>query len=190
MSLYKYLGRIFNLLMLLALPSLSWAGTYSPTVGVTSFQESLSLGNGANSDHVTANYFGNSIGVNYLGRWFHEGDTATEFDLAAGWANTGALAGPAPYSAGNQISWVGEAFSVRHVFEVADTVNIETGPLLLARQISWPNSGSTQVQSGASVLPYWVVDFKFKIRPPVSLTQRIGTSLTTASAYWAVVLEL
>ncbi len=166
--------------------------TYSPSTSSNlnlryiSWHESAKLEAGSKKDNTKhADFYGLSLGyekASFNSRWGCIWDAA----FISGQANIGEAAGEIPYQK-SYVQWFGVSGSYRLGFKVTEPITLSAGPMLLARQLTWPDKpAGTDIKTGADVNAGFVGDIRIHFAENWELQQSIAGLLSEASTFWSL----
>jgi hypothetical protein len=151
-----------------------------------SWMELVDVDNGAivdNTKHAT--FFGAGIGYEqekFNKRFGWLGEASYIF----GQSHIGETSGAISYQK-NYVKWMGASASARFAYRLGAPVTVSAGPIVVARQITWPDlPANTDVKSGADLNLGAIVEAKVLLNPNWELKQSIGTLAFKAATYWSL----
>ena len=151
-----------------------------------SWSEFVDLDNGILKDQAFASFYGNSLAIEKESFWGHRYGSAYEAALLFGQANVGGTQSAITYQTSYQ-KWWGLAATYRFAYRLSPQITLSAGPLLLARQITWPDMGtSVDVKSGAQINAGAIVDLRMRLNRTWEMRQTIGTLALKASTLWSL----
>ncbi len=156
------------------------------TFNYMSWTEFVDLDNGTvvdNSKH--ANFFGAGLGYQ-MEKFNQRMGTIGEAGLIFGQAHIGENSGAISYQK-NYVKWTGASASYRIAYRMGAPVTLSAGPILLARQITWPDApANTDIKSGSDVNLGVIGEIKVLLGKQWELKQSLGTLAFKAATYWSL----
>jgi hypothetical protein len=132
-----------------------------------------------------ADFFGAALGYekeNIGAKW----GTVFEGDFLFGQANIGEPSGSIPYQK-NYVKWQGLMGSYRLAFRFNEQVIMTVGPLILGRQVEWPDQpADTEVKSGNPINFGVIADVRFMLSKRLEVRQTLGTLAFKAATLWSL----
>jgi hypothetical protein len=187
MFLYKVISILLILFSLLTpFAQAEEFRSWSASVSLLSWQEQVTLQNGATTDYATANFYGAGIQLaksSFYGESKSHG-TWLELSLLSGSTTAGGTQPTLSYQNSN-LPWWGGALSYLYAYRLSDQLLLCVGPEVLYRQISYPGIGGTTASSGANLNYGMVAEMRENVGDRVAIYQSIGTLLVKASTLWS-----
>lgn len=156
------------------------------SLSYVSWTEFVDLDNGTLTDQAFANFYGNAL--SFEKETYFSPRFATVFEAAFmfGQANAGGSQTVITYQTSYQKWWGGEA-SARFAYRLSPQITMSAGPLVLVRQISWPDQGtSVDIKSGAPINFGFLGDLRMRLNRNWEIRQTIGTLTFKASTIWSL----
>lgn len=156
------------------------------SLSYVSWTEFVDLDNGTVTDRAFASFYGNALSfekeISYSPRF----GTILEAAFLFGQANAGGSQTVITYQTSYQKWWGFEA-SARFAYRLSSQIAMSVGPLVLARQISWPNqTPGVDMKSGAPINFGALADLRMRLNRNWELRQTIGTLTFKASTLWSL----
>ena len=155
-------------------------------VSYMSWSEMVDLDSGLIADNTKhSNFFGLAIGyekARFNRRW----GNVLEGSVLFGQANIGENAGSIAYQK-NYVKWTGVSGSYRLAYRVTSPLTVTIGPMILARQVKWPDApANTDIKSGSDINFGLIADIQIRLSQKIDLKQTLGTLAFKASTYWSL----
>ncbi len=155
-------------------------------ISYQSWAELVDIDNGVLSDKTYANYYG--LVLTYeKERFFKRFGGVFDAALIFGQANAGSSSGSVLNYQSNYRPWYGAQASYAWAYRISPQVTGSIGPLVLARQITWPDEGTgLNIKSGSAVNFGGVVNLNIRLTRQWEIRQMIGTLAFKASTIWSL----
>jgi hypothetical protein len=187
MFLYKVISILLILFSLLTpFAQAQEFRSWSASVSLLSWQEQVTLQNGATTDYATANFYGAGIQLaksSFYGESKSHG-TWLELSLLSGSTTVGGTQPTLSYQNSN-LPWWGSALSYLYAYRLSDQLLLCVGPEVLYRQISYASIGGTTASSGANLNYGLTAEMREKVNDRLAIYQSIGALLVQASTLWS-----
>ena len=164
------------------------ANSHALTVSFVSWQEQLTITDGALTEEVLANIFGNAISYSYQNYFAVRHGSVIELGLFNGNANQGGAQANIGYTP-TQISCLGFWASYRYAFRLTKSATMSFGPYALARQLTWPSDpagGTAEAKSGAGTNFGALIELEMRLCEAWFLEQRIANMTAKATTLWSL----
>ncbi len=156
------------------------------SLSYVSWTEFVDLDNGTVTDRAFANFYGNALSFEKETYYSQRFGTALEAAALFGQANAGGSQTVITYQTSYQ-KWWGIEASARFAYRLSPQITMSIGPMVLARQISWPTQTvGVDMKSGAPINFGAIADLRMRLNRTWELRQTIGTLTFKASTIWSL----